>query len=302
MTENIAKLSMWTPDGVQVFFTVADPGAITELVDAATALIAALSERGFTPQPAGVEAGERIETVDAWVLGETSNGEPCVHLYRADFPNKFRIVTAWAEQIEMLPIDTSHADTWVGGAPERPLAERKGALQRADPPFRVVLKNVGTADEPRWRLARVLGASTPAPQNGKSEPGTGKTTAPNRPYAPAAFRDALHQAAQTQGATAPYMSDPKLRQRVAALLDACLPNEFTTEHRVAVRHKVQKFLFGVESLNDAEPRQVAALAYVLDGKQPGAAGWDKPDGMAVREIDFVYRMIAPQLETPPAAE
>ena len=124
----------------------------------------------------------------------------------------------------------------------------------------------------------------------------------NRPYAPAAFRDALHQAAQTQGATAPYMSDPKLWQRVAALIDACLPDGLTTEHRVAARHMVQEFLFGVKSLNDAEPRQVAALAYVLDGKPPGAAGWDKPDGMAVREIDFVYRMIAPQLETPPAAE
>lgn len=158
-----AYFKLFTPDGVQVSFGVAaeqDEDHLSRLQH----YMQRLSGLGFLPQMPGLEEGEKLEEVDAWVLGETSKGEPCIFLYAAAHQLQFRVATVYVEKLAELPFKVNGARRWDGdAAPTRESAEKKGYLQTV-PPFRVVMEPRGLTDDgkPTWRFARVHGAA-PAP-------------------------------------------------------------------------------------------------------------------------------------------
>ena len=118
---------------------------------------------------------EKVHTVDAWVLGETSNDEPCVYLY-ADHPGlQFRVSTVYVEKLDTLPFDWQKGvtqNTWPGAAPDRNTAAKKRSLNSV-PPFQIVTQSSGkTTDEgqPIMRYAGCRGVAAsshrPAHNNG----------------------------------------------------------------------------------------------------------------------------------------
>jgi hypothetical protein len=158
-----AHFKLFTPEGVQISFGVGAE-AREEHLSRLVHYMERLAGLGFLPQMPSLEEGEKLEEVDAWVLGETSKGEPCVFLYAAAHQLQFRVATVYVEKLPELPFKVNGARHWDGdAAPTRESAEKKGYLQVV-PPFRVVMEPRGLTDDgkPTWRFARVHGAA-PAP-------------------------------------------------------------------------------------------------------------------------------------------
>lgn len=149
-----ATFKLYNPDGVQVMFTCRAETA-SEHVATLSGYMATLSEVGYAPQLPGLEPGEKIEHITGYVVGEKSNGEPCVHLYGNE-RLEWRIATVWKEQFDLLPFPVDVSRTWPGSAPSRDIAANKGWLQSAD--FEIVMEPTGKqTDNGRdaYRFARV---------------------------------------------------------------------------------------------------------------------------------------------------
>lgn len=159
MTETVYKFSMYF-DGAQVFFTFAhdakEAEVLANIVSAKSSIDVALAQ-GFTSNIAGLEADEKKITIDGWVLGKNSKGQPCVFLYRPA-PLKYKAATVWEESIKLLPFDVDLSkELWKGGAPERSTAEKERELMPVKP-FDVILKQRGTTDDgkPTFRFDRLF--------------------------------------------------------------------------------------------------------------------------------------------------
>lgn len=168
-----AGFKLYTGDGLQIYFKIS--GRPDEHPTRTFEYIARLLGLGLTVSPPGEIAGARIETVDAYVMSESSKGDACVYLYSANHGLQFRIATVWVERFSELPF-TPTGTVWSGSAPERDLAAKKKYLVDISP-MDIVLEPQFNADgsarltkngNPVYEFARVRGsmptpASTPAP-------------------------------------------------------------------------------------------------------------------------------------------
>lgn len=185
-----ASFKLYDPDGLQVFFHVG--GDEQEPHVAATlAYLARLKGLGLSATPPGETPGVQIESIDAYVVGETSKGDACVYLYSSDHRLQFKYATVYVERFADLPF-TPTGQVWPGSAPVRDDAERKKYLVDV-PEFEIVLEPQFNADgSPRltekgrsiYEFARVktaLPAAEPVPtasgiQTGAAGAGNGGTT------------------------------------------------------------------------------------------------------------------------------
>ncbi len=120
-----AGFKMYAPEGVQVYFHIGKDEQ-TEHLAAVTAYMKALDGIGYTVNPVGVNEGDKVQTIAGWVLGETSNEQPCVYLYASHPGLQFRVSTIYQERIEDLPFAVNiNADRWIGAAPTREMAEKQ---------------------------------------------------------------------------------------------------------------------------------------------------------------------------------
>ncbi len=159
-----AKFSLYSQHGIKVYFE-ADPlslnaddiAAAGTLTDSA---LATLMNCGFTITADGNEplpSGAKTEVVTGYVVGERSDGQPCVWLYGAE-QLEFKVATVWQEDIAKLPISADLTTTWPGAAPTREIAERKQVLISAD--FEIILVPSGKKTEKGkdiMRFERVVG-------------------------------------------------------------------------------------------------------------------------------------------------
>lgn len=119
--------------------------------------------------------GEDVETVDAYILGETKEGDPVLHLYPAHPKKQYRFCAVYPEKFDRLPFEIDpDAKMWEAGMapPEKGLAIRKGYLVMV-PPFRAVRIPTGKIvdGKPQYKFARALEAE-------------GAPAAPQAPQAP----------------------------------------------------------------------------------------------------------------------
>lgn len=159
--------------GVQISFGIGaqDPDEHLCKLDA---YMSTLLDSGYSVQAPGLEPGEEIESVDAYVRGETSKGDPCLYLYSANHSLQWRIATVYVERFDDMPFSVAGAKLWeADAAPARESAERKGVLN-AVPTFEIVLEPTGKLTEagnPILRYARVRGGSArPAVATPEPEP------------------------------------------------------------------------------------------------------------------------------------
>lgn len=167
--------------------------------------VSAALDVGFMVEQLGADPNERVEQISGWVLGETSEGEPCVHLY-GDPRLKYRLVTVWIEDMGKLPMFLGKSrdeilkmakgmKAYPASAPEREIAERKGYFQHAD--FKVVLRNVAEeGQKPHWRFDRVVGIEQPHEQPTEAK---GNVTIVKRPYPPEVLVKKIRAIAESLG-------------------------------------------------------------------------------------------------------
>ena len=120
-----------------------------------------LANAGYTATPGGLEPGEEAATINAYVAGETSNGDPCVYLYADNPALQYRVSTVYVEKFDELPFPVDASRVWPGAAPTREMAEQKGYMRHVQP-VRIVLAPTGKQTEsgrPIMRFARVLGST-----------------------------------------------------------------------------------------------------------------------------------------------
>jgi hypothetical protein len=152
---------LYAPSGELMQFTLRDddPDLHLALLDSYRA---ALQARGFSVSEPGLEAGEKLEEINAYVCGESKKGDACVYLYSSKTALQWRIATVYVEKFGELPFKPAGKKWEASAAPERGEAEKKGFLTTV-PAFKIVLE----AQEPdaegkvHWRFARVS-AGTPA--------------------------------------------------------------------------------------------------------------------------------------------
>lgn len=177
-----AYFKLFHPTGVQVSFGVGamDAGEHKAQLDG---YLATLMADGYSVQMPGLEPGEEIESVDAYVLGETSKGDPCLYLYSANHGLQWRIATVYVERFGDMPFDPAGAKVWQGdAAPARESAEKKGVLVSV-PAFEIILEPTGKQTEsgrPVLRYARLRNARpqpepTQPPQSGNGHKPAGYT-------------------------------------------------------------------------------------------------------------------------------
>jgi hypothetical protein len=130
----LAKFNLYRPDQLRVFFEVTEDTTV-----AIESAIEGLYASGYTINAGGLEAGESIEDITGWVLGETSRNEPVVWLYAA--PLQFKVASIWAELIPEMPFSIEGAKMWPGAAPTLDIATNKGFLTPCS--FQIVKKETG---------------------------------------------------------------------------------------------------------------------------------------------------------------
>lgn len=171
---------MYAPSGLLMQFTIRedDPDLHLPLLDA---YLEALHLRGYTITEPGLDAGEKREEVNAYVIGETKKGDACVYLYSSKTALQWRIATVYVERFGELPFWPDGKKWEASAAPERNEADRKGFLNVVSP-FNIVLE----AQEPdaegkvHWRFARVL----PFLPDGKKWEASAAPAVPGRPLPP----------------------------------------------------------------------------------------------------------------------
>jgi hypothetical protein len=213
-----AKFSLYAPDEVQVFFGVEVENA-DELLPTLLQLRSNLDRQGFLPVHPSLRPQERIEAVDAWVLGRTkkredgSGGQPAVYLYSSHAKMQYRVATVWEEQIESLPFapdilaEIDRGKFWLGAAPERDTAKVEGVLHLLPAPVHIVLAPTGKKSDkgnPLYRFARIQHA----PQGNKASPtpapGPAPTPVPPSETTPQQSPD-IEQALTSSKAMAAYL-------------------------------------------------------------------------------------------------
>lgn len=161
-----AGFKLYTPDGLQIYIKITSQASdadahIASIFD----YIARMQALGMTVSPPNETVGARIETVDAYVIGESKTGDACVYLYSAIHKLKFAIATVWVERFPELPFKPT-GTVWPGTAPERDTAAAKRYLVDI-PPLEIVLEPQFNPDgsprlskngNPIYEFARVKGA------------------------------------------------------------------------------------------------------------------------------------------------
>lgn len=168
-----AYFKLYSPDGVQVTFGVADNDGHEQLT-ALAGYMTDLARLGYLAQMPGLEDGEKIEECDAYVVGETSKGDGCIYVYSASHQLQYRLATVYVERFGDLPFDVKGKKWDASAAPTREEAEKKGYLVTV-PAFKIVMEQRGVTDDgkPQWRFNRVHGAAPkpqPSPAPAGSEP------------------------------------------------------------------------------------------------------------------------------------
>lgn len=163
-----AYFKMYGKEGLQVNFTVNGDDPDTHIAQMGDYITQLLDQEGFTITPEGVKPGERMQEVDSWLLGETSEGQSCIHLYK--MPLQWKVATIYEERMKDVPIDIKGKKAWPGTAPEREVAEKKGYLNDCN--FTIVMVPTGKmtdAGKPIHKFDRTVGLGTSAPkqQGGK---------------------------------------------------------------------------------------------------------------------------------------
>jgi len=159
-----ASFDLYHPTGLRLRFSVAADEA-TDHRGRLGGYINSLMHDGYSATVPGLEPGEEKETVDGWVLGETSKEEACVYLYSVNAGLQYRIATVYVERIPELPFKVHGAKSWPGAAPTREMATAKKFLQMV-PAFDIVMKPSGKmtdAGRPITRFDRIDGLPAPAP-------------------------------------------------------------------------------------------------------------------------------------------
>lgn len=173
MTDNNWKFSsyfkLYGKEGLQVNFTVNGDDGATHIAEFGEYLTRLLGEEGFAITPEGIKPGEKLQEVDGWVLGETSEGQPCIHLYKT--PLQWKVATIYEERIKDVPIKQDNKTfQWPGAAPEREAAERRGALYPCN--FTIVLVPTGkTSDKgnPIFKFDRTIGFGSSSANGAKQK-------------------------------------------------------------------------------------------------------------------------------------
>ena len=178
-----AYLKLYGKDGLQVNFTVngSDLDLFTaELGDLVDMMLG--DEQGFSITPEGVKPGERLQEVDSWLLGETSEGQPCIHLYKT--PLQWKVATIYEERIKDVPIDIKGKKAWPGTAPEREVAEKKGYLNECN--FTIVMVPTGKMTDngkPIHKFDRTVGYGSSSSKQQSSRQQSGKKAGDVQSYA-----------------------------------------------------------------------------------------------------------------------
>lgn len=155
-----ASFKMHTPNGLNILFSVRGETA-SEHLAALTGYIAQLDELGYTVNAPGsdVTPDMKTEAITGYVVGERSDGQPCVYLY-ADDRLEYKVATVWQEQFDTLPFTVDVSQTWPGAAPKRADAERRGVFVSAE--FEIALAPTGKQTESGrdvYRFDHVIGAA-----------------------------------------------------------------------------------------------------------------------------------------------
>lgn len=170
-----AYFKLYGKDGLQVSFSVNGEDADVHIAQVGDYLTQLIESEGFSITPEGVKPGEKLQEVDGWVLGETSEGQPCIHLYKS--PLQWKVATVYEERMKDIPVKPDRKTfQWPGAAPEREAAERRGAINPCN--FTIVLVPSGKTSEkgnPIFKFDRALGmpsssstsAASSSPKQGK---------------------------------------------------------------------------------------------------------------------------------------
>ena len=127
MTESTfsATWRMYRNDGLPVTFALTtaagDPAADAH---ALFAYLRQLAIEGYAVTLPGTVAGETVEEVDAYVLGETKKGDRCIFLYSASHQLQFKIATVYVERFKELPFQVERSAAFQVAAPEPMSVER----------------------------------------------------------------------------------------------------------------------------------------------------------------------------------
>ncbi len=150
--------------GNPVSVTVTEETAVHELFEVYNQALEVMGDYGLQLKPEGVEDGEKLEEITAWVLGENSKDEPCIFLYSSHEALEYKTATVWVESIASLPLDVNvNGNRWPGTAPKREMAEKKNVLNTV-PPFNIVMERYEAKDKDgnqvlRHKFSRVHNAT-----------------------------------------------------------------------------------------------------------------------------------------------
>lgn len=167
-----AGFAVYTQAGIKVYFTIGadEPDLHLQAVENQ---MAELARRGYTANPPSVNDGEKVENISGWVLGETSNGQPCVYLYGTHPGLQFKMATVYEERLAELPFPIK-AKSWPGAAPTREVAENKGYFN-AVPEFQIVMVPHEYKTKDDGTPVIVFGRVHKAQQQAPSQPPAGST-------------------------------------------------------------------------------------------------------------------------------
>lgn len=153
-----AFFRLFGKENLEVKFNVLGGDSVEKFITDFETLLNELLQRGYTIDLAGLGEGEMIREADGWVLGKTSKGDLCVHLYK--FPMKWKVATVYAEMLAKLPFKVPAGTQPIfSGAPERETAENNKILFRC-PPFKFVMIPTGALNDegkPKLKFDRLWG-------------------------------------------------------------------------------------------------------------------------------------------------
>lgn len=147
-------VKVWHPVGVQI---TAPLPISKEVAFSYFESVQNLIDVGFTAQIAGLETDEKVEEIDAFVVGKKKNGDPTIFLYSPTTSLQYPMAVVWEEQFPDLPFDTHVKSVYPGWRPERDVAAGNGFLNTVET-FKIVMKSESGSDgKETWKYSRVFG-------------------------------------------------------------------------------------------------------------------------------------------------